>query len=229
MRGVNAYIAQSLASSIPAPILYHNFFVGECKDLIFGFSLQDYATARDLPEGEIPKIVKVCIEEVDKRGLDAEGIYRVSRSHVFSFTPALPGGQVSGRVASVNEVSSGGAQCQESCTQLLQLRHRIEKDEEAFRFYPTDDIYVVASLLKVRRKCPPKQWASLTCVQGYLRELPEPLFRFSSEDRIQHTVDFGWSLLHPIRLTSDQGSLRKTFRFRFPARSRQDSTSPTHP
>lgn len=139
MRGVNAYIAQSLASSIPAPILYHNFHVGECKDLIFGFSLQDYATARDLPEGEIPKIVRICIDEVDKRGLEAEGIYRVS-----------------GRVASVNE-----------------LRHRIEKDEKAFRFYPTDDISVVASLFKM-----------------YLRDLPEPLFKFPLEDRIQHTVDF---------------------------------------
>lgn len=78
MKGVNAYIGQSLALSIPIPILYHNFYVGECKDLIFGFSLQDYATARDLPEGEIPKIVRICIEEVDRRGLDAEGIYRVS-------------------------------------------------------------------------------------------------------------------------------------------------------
>ena len=48
--------------------------------MIFGFSLQDYATARDLPEGEIPKIVRICIEEVDRRGLDVEGIYRVSPS-----------------------------------------------------------------------------------------------------------------------------------------------------
>ncbi|KAF9786030.1 RhoGAP-domain-containing protein [Thelephora terrestris] len=139
MKGVNAYIAQSLASSIPSPIPYHNFYVGECRDLIFGFSLQDYATARDLPEGEIPKIVRICIEEVDKRGLDAEGIYRVS-----------------GRVSSVNE-----------------LRHRIEKNEKAFSFYPTDDIYVVAALLKM-----------------YLRELPEPLLKFPLEDRIQHTIDF---------------------------------------
>ena len=90
MKGVNAYIAQSLASSIPSPILYRNFYVGECRDLIFGFNLQDYATARDLPEGEIPKIVRICIEEVDKRGLDAEGIYRVSPPpYVVSFVPAL--------------------------------------------------------------------------------------------------------------------------------------------
>ena len=80
MKGVNGYIAKSLAASIPTPVPYHNFYVGECKDLIFGFSLQDYATARDLPEGEIPKIVKICIEEVDRRGLEAEGIYRVGPS-----------------------------------------------------------------------------------------------------------------------------------------------------
>ena len=58
--------------------------------MIFGFSLQDYATSRDLPEGEIPKIVRICIEEVDRRGLDSEGIYRVSLSrHVTSLSPAL--------------------------------------------------------------------------------------------------------------------------------------------
>lgn len=88
MKGVHAYIAQSLASSIPTPILYHNYHVGECKDLIFGFSLQDYATSRDLPEGEIPKIVRICIEEVDRRGLDAEGIYRVSP--LTGFLPLTP-------------------------------------------------------------------------------------------------------------------------------------------
>ena len=90
MGGVHAYIGKSLASSIPNPIPYHNFYVGECRDLIFGFSLQDYATSRDLPEGEIPKIVRICIEEVDRRGLDSEGIYRVSLSrHVTSLSPAL--------------------------------------------------------------------------------------------------------------------------------------------
>ena len=57
--------------------------------MIFGFSLQDYATARDLPEGEIPKIVRICIEEVDRRGLDAEGIYRVSPSHDTVFVLSL--------------------------------------------------------------------------------------------------------------------------------------------
>ena len=32
----------------------------------------------------------------------------------------------------------------------------------------------------------------------YLQELPEPLFKFSLEDRIQYTDDFGWDSLHPV-------------------------------
>lgn len=78
MAGVSSFIQHSMLSAIPKPIPYYNFFVGECGDLIFGFSLIDYATARNLPDGEIPKIVRLCIEEVDKRGLECEGLYRVS-------------------------------------------------------------------------------------------------------------------------------------------------------
>lgn len=52
-------------------------YVGECRDLIFGVSLVDYATARGLPEGEVPKIIRICIQDIEQRGLDAEGIYRV--------------------------------------------------------------------------------------------------------------------------------------------------------
>lgn len=80
MVNVSNYISHALVSSLPKPTLYYNFFVGECKDLIFGFSLLDYATARNLPDGETPKIVRQCIEEIDKRGLELEGLYRVSRS-----------------------------------------------------------------------------------------------------------------------------------------------------
>ena len=70
-------IPRSLASAIPDPILYEHGLVGECNDLIFGFSLVDYATAKALPEGSVPKIVRICIDEIDKRGLESEGIYRV--------------------------------------------------------------------------------------------------------------------------------------------------------
>ena len=70
-------LRSSLELSIPAPVLYYNYHVGECQDLIFGVSLADYATARGSENG-VPKILRICIDEIDKRGLDAEGIYRVS-------------------------------------------------------------------------------------------------------------------------------------------------------
>ncbi|KAH9982156.1 hypothetical protein BGW80DRAFT_1261857 [Lactifluus volemus] len=133
-----ASLRRSLALSIPPPTLYYNYHVGECQDLVFGVTLVDYATARG-SENEAPKILRICIDEVDKRGLDAEGIYRVS-----------------GRHANVQE-----------------LQHKLERNEKAFSFNSyTDDIYSVASFLKL-----------------YLRELPEPLFRFPLQDRIQHSED----------------------------------------
>jgi hypothetical protein len=72
-----ASLRRSLALSIPTPTLYYNYQVGECQDLIFGVTLADYATARG-SENDVPKILRICIDEIDKRGLDAEGIYRVS-------------------------------------------------------------------------------------------------------------------------------------------------------
>jgi hypothetical protein len=75
-------IAHALASAIPKPMLYYNYSVGECADLIFGTSLVDYATARGLADGELPKIVRICIHEVDTRGLDYEGIYRVRSAFI---------------------------------------------------------------------------------------------------------------------------------------------------
>ncbi|KAK7058359.1 hypothetical protein VNI00_001993 [Paramarasmius palmivorus] len=136
---IAAFVPKSLASAIPDPILYHNCIVGECHDLIFGFSLLDYARTKSLPDGEVPRILRLCIAEIDKRGLEAEGIYRVSGRHAI----------------------------------VQAMQHELEKDEETFEFTPRDDIYAVASLLKL-----------------YLRELPEPVFRFSLQDRIQHSEDF---------------------------------------
>ncbi|KAF9523586.1 hypothetical protein CPB83DRAFT_862570 [Crepidotus variabilis] len=131
-------IPRSLQSAIPDPILYEHGQVGECNDLIFGFSLVDYAVAKQLPEGAIPKIVKLCVAEIDKRGLESEGIYRISGRHAV----------------------------------VQAMQHGIEKDEAKFTFSPKDDMPAVASLLKL-----------------YLRELPEPVFRFALQDRIQHTED----------------------------------------
>jgi len=90
-------------------------------------------------EESVPRLVKLCIDDIDARGLNLEGIYRVS-----------------GRHANVQE-----------------LRHLVEKDEAAFEINPqADDIYCVSGLLK-----------------QYLRELPEPVFRFPLSERVQHTKD----------------------------------------
>src|SRR5712691_2762183 len=73
----NASLHRSPALSIPRPIFYYNYHVGECPDLVFGCKLVDYATARG-SENDVPKVIRTCIEEVNRRGLDAEGIYTVS-------------------------------------------------------------------------------------------------------------------------------------------------------
>ncbi|KAF8213491.1 hypothetical protein K438DRAFT_1902556 [Mycena galopus ATCC 62051] len=135
---VQAYIPRSLASAIPDRVLYESGHVGECNDLIFGFSLLDYAMSHTLREGDAPKIVRICIQEIDERGLESEGIYRVSGRHAV----------------------------------VQNLQHEIERDEAKFEFKSKDDIFAVASLLKL-----------------YLRELPEPVFKYPLQDRIQHTED----------------------------------------
>jgi hypothetical protein len=94
------------ARDLPGPTLYTNYFVGECRDLIFGVSLmvrvpilsacprrsdarslcscdhpQDYAYARGIGASDadrVPTIVAKCIAGVETRGLDAEGLYRIS-------------------------------------------------------------------------------------------------------------------------------------------------------
>ncbi|KAI6032059.1 hypothetical protein PISMIDRAFT_28412 [Pisolithus microcarpus 441] len=126
-------LPRSLEPLIPKPILYYNYNVGECNDLIFGVSLVDYATSRGLSDCMVPRIVQLCISEVDRRGLETEGIYRVSGRHAV----------------------------------VQDLQHKVERDEGSFKFNPlTDDVYAVASLLKL-----------------YLRELPEPLFKYPLLDR----------------------------------------------
>jgi hypothetical protein len=61
--------------------------MGESKHLIMGVSLVDYASARSLKDNAIPRIVELCIREVEARGLNAEGIYRVSNCLINNPTP----------------------------------------------------------------------------------------------------------------------------------------------
>ncbi|WVF65636.1 hypothetical protein IAT40_000367 [Kwoniella sp. CBS 6097] len=71
-------------NAVPTPpIPYENFYVGPCRSLIFGVSLTDYDFTRGegSDHGRPPTIIDKAIQAIDERGLDSEGIYRVSGRH----------------------------------------------------------------------------------------------------------------------------------------------------
>ncbi|CEG69519.1 hypothetical protein RMATCC62417_05580 [Rhizopus microsporus] len=60
----------------PKPVCYENYYYGQCKELLFGSRLNDYAKEHNRT---VPLIVTKCIERVELLGgLEKEGIYRVS-------------------------------------------------------------------------------------------------------------------------------------------------------
>ncbi|UZJ55308.1 hypothetical protein CBS101457_004628 [Exobasidium rhododendri] len=103
---------------------YVNYYFGECKDLIFGVSLIDYAFSRAQYSApslgpnkvEAPIIVRKCIRFIEERALKQSGIYRISAKH----------------------------------TAIHNLAHALEKDEERFEFDPAhDEPATVAGVLKL--------------------------------------------------------------------------------
>jgi hypothetical protein len=60
--------------SIPPFTLYRNYHPGAYSDSIFGLPLVDVTTNQD----NIPKVIRMCIDEVEKRGLNTKKIYSVS-------------------------------------------------------------------------------------------------------------------------------------------------------
>lgn len=64
--------------AFPQPnVLYENYYVGECKSLIFGSSLSD-ALADGDTQVRVPRIVRSCIDEIERGAWNKEGIYRIS-------------------------------------------------------------------------------------------------------------------------------------------------------
>ncbi|GJE85915.1 RhoGAP-domain-containing protein [Phanerochaete sordida] len=61
----------------PNTVLYENFVVGDCRDLIFGINLVDYAISKNFADGDVPQIMQICTGEIENRGLEVEGIYKV--------------------------------------------------------------------------------------------------------------------------------------------------------
>ncbi|CAO3694008.1 unnamed protein product [Rhizopus stolonifer] len=74
----NKYANMARLQNFPKlqPVYYMNYHVGECKDLIFGTSLTEYAQQRGRSP---PLLITKCIAAIEGLdGLEKEGIYRVS-------------------------------------------------------------------------------------------------------------------------------------------------------
>ncbi len=87
--GLRASFRRALSFSIPPSTLYRNNHPGAYSDLIFGVPLVDVETNQE----NVPKVMGMCIEEVEKRCLNAKKIYSVSRSlHLMGFMLSVAGG-----------------------------------------------------------------------------------------------------------------------------------------
>ncbi|KAH9030232.1 hypothetical protein EDB83DRAFT_2554982 [Lactarius deliciosus] len=75
--GLTASFRRALSFSIPPSTLYRNSHPSAYSDLIFGVPLVDLETNQD----NIPKVIKMCIEEVEKRGLNTKKIYSLGSIH----------------------------------------------------------------------------------------------------------------------------------------------------
>lgn len=114
----------SLAELHEDRIPYINYYFGECKDLLFGVSLIDYAYSRaqhDAPslgpsKVEAPLIVRKCIAFIEEKAMTQPGIYRISAKH----------------------------------TAIQDLAHALERDEQRFQFNASqDESATVAGVLKL--------------------------------------------------------------------------------
>ncbi|KAH8989332.1 Rho GTPase activation protein [Lactarius hatsudake] len=68
--GLRASLGHALSLSIPPLTLYCNYRPDAYSDLIFGVPLVNLTT-------DLPKVIRMCIKEVEKRGLDTHKIYSV--------------------------------------------------------------------------------------------------------------------------------------------------------
>jgi hypothetical protein len=71
---LKASFRHALSFSIPPPALYCNHHPGASSESIFGVPLAYIETN----QGTISKVMKMCIDEVEKRGLDIKKIYEVT-------------------------------------------------------------------------------------------------------------------------------------------------------
>ncbi|KAH9037701.1 hypothetical protein EDB84DRAFT_1128646 [Lactarius hengduanensis] len=75
--GLRASFGHALSFSIPPLTFYCNYRPNAYSNLIFGVPLVNLTTNQD----NVPKVIRLCIEEVEKRGLNTKGIYSVGHPH----------------------------------------------------------------------------------------------------------------------------------------------------
>ena len=68
---LRASFRRALSFSIPPPAFYRNYGPGANSDLLFGVPLVDLGD-------KVPRVLRMCIDEVEKRGLNTDKIYSVS-------------------------------------------------------------------------------------------------------------------------------------------------------
>ena len=71
---LRASFRRALSFSIPPFTLYRNYHPGAYSDSIFGVPLVDILIDQD----NVPKVIRMCIDEVEKRGLNTKKLYSVS-------------------------------------------------------------------------------------------------------------------------------------------------------
>jgi hypothetical protein len=82
---------RAISFSTPPPVLYRSNHPGGYSNLIFGDPLVEHGVNKE----KVPKLMRMCIDEVEKRRLNDDGIYWVSLplSYVFGFMlKFIPGG-----------------------------------------------------------------------------------------------------------------------------------------
>jgi hypothetical protein len=76
----------ALSFSTPPLTLYRNYRPGGCSNRIFGVPLVDDG----INEDKVPKVMRMCIDEVEKRGLNIDKIYSVSIERCFRMHAKCP-------------------------------------------------------------------------------------------------------------------------------------------
>jgi hypothetical protein len=136
---------QALSFSIPPLTRYRYYRPGGYSNLILGVPLVDQVKNED----NVPKVMRMCIAEIENRGLNVDGIYPVSlscRVLGLMLILAVPFHLRHRRTEGLWHASHRPIY---ELTQIrIQLRHRFE-NENSFSFSSTDNIHSVTALLRV--------------------------------------------------------------------------------